>query len=181
VGFSTEQRRLDRLFDGLALMAAQPKATSIAEIARAVPILAPDNSLISWLGVSALAVRLSSDELDRFLESLPCAPVALSKTTCGTDDAEGVNHERPMNFRYQPAPDTQPDSYARTIGGQLSGNICGRSPLAAIRGTRGGGWQRDRGRDGRLSQGSVPITRAPRALSRKVAKLASFWLPDREG
>jgi len=54
----------------LPLIAAQRKAVSIAEIARAVPILAPDNFLIPCLGVSVPAVRLSSDELDRFIESL---------------------------------------------------------------------------------------------------------------
>ena len=70
MGFSTEQGQLDRFLARLALIAAQRKAVSIAEIARAVPILAPDNFLIPCLGVSVPAVRLSSDELDRFIESL---------------------------------------------------------------------------------------------------------------
>jgi len=70
VGFSTEQGQLDRVFARLPLIGAQGKAVSIAEIACAIPILAPDNFLIPCLGVSVPAVRLSSDELDRFIESL---------------------------------------------------------------------------------------------------------------
>ena len=70
MGFTIKQAEPDRVFAGLALIAAQRKAVSIAEIARAVPILAPDNFLIPCLGVSVPAVRLSSDELDRFIESL---------------------------------------------------------------------------------------------------------------
>ena len=97
MGFSTEQGQLDRVFARLPLIAAQRKAVSITEIARAVPILAPDNFLIPCLGVSVPAVRLSSDELDRFIESLQCAPVALSKTIFGSDDDEDVSNERPMD------------------------------------------------------------------------------------
>jgi hypothetical protein len=96
VGFSTEQAQLDRAFTRLALIVAQRKAVSIAGIARAVPILAPDDSLIPCLGVSVPAVRLSSNELDRFIGSLQCTPVALSKTIFGSDDDEDVNKERPM-------------------------------------------------------------------------------------
>ena len=172
MGFSTEQGQLDRVS---ALIAARRKAVSVAEIARAVPILAPDNFLIPCLGVSVPAVRLSSDELDRFIDFPQCAPVALSKTIFGTDDDEEVNNERPMNSRYQPTPDTQPDSYSRTIGGQLSGNMCGGSPLAAVRWIRGGGWQSDPGRDGKLSQGVAADNAGPSCSKPRSGK-AGFFL-----
>jgi hypothetical protein len=97
MGFSTEHGQLDRVFARLPLIAAQRKAVSIAEIARAIPILAPDNSLTPCLGVSVPAVRLCSDELDRFIESLQCAPVVLSKTIFGSDDDEDVSNEWPMD------------------------------------------------------------------------------------
>jgi hypothetical protein len=97
VGFSTEQGQLGRVFARLPLIGAQGKAVSIAEIACAIPILAPDNSLTPCLSMSAPAVHLSSDELDRFIESLQCAPVARSKTIFGSDDDEDVSNERPMD------------------------------------------------------------------------------------
>jgi DNA-binding IclR family transcriptional regulator len=59
----------------------------------AVPILAPDNSLIACLGF---------DELDRFIEPMQRAAVALSETILRSDDGEDVNRENSIHSRYRP-------------------------------------------------------------------------------
>jgi len=54
----------------------------------AVPILAPDNSLIACLCVSVPVARVSFDELDRFIGPLQRAAIALSETILGNDDED---------------------------------------------------------------------------------------------
>jgi DNA-binding IclR family transcriptional regulator len=68
----------------------------------AVPILAPDNSLIACLGVSVPVARVSFDELDRFIEPMQRAAVALSETILRSDDGEDVNRENSIHSRYRP-------------------------------------------------------------------------------
>ncbi|NKK74851.1 helix-turn-helix domain-containing protein [Rhizobium leguminosarum bv. viciae] len=52
----------------------------------AVPILAPDGTLIACLGVSVPAARVSFDEIERFREPLRAAAGRLSETILQADD-----------------------------------------------------------------------------------------------